>query len=192
MNIPFPNKTDRAMFFQTQMGNAGNGGRPNPPTIPLNPPASRPRVDLSKDFVIGGYNNQLESFNFPRFSKTWDDKVYSNNPVGFSGWKGAVGGDTGVAGNGDNQNGAGYTPSPWSPYRVESLGVSGGSSQSYPYNKNDLFLDGGTQRVWNNMDNVNEGEPQSVQNGVTPLPSVIEVQAFVAKLKKELDDGNRT
>ena len=80
MNIPFPNKTDREIFFQTQMGNAGNGGRPNPPTIPLNPPASRPRVNLSKDFAIGGYNNQLESFNFPRFSKTWDDKVYSNNP----------------------------------------------------------------------------------------------------------------
>ena len=147
MNIPFPNKTDRVMFFQNQMGNAGNGSNPNPPTIPENPSTTMPRVNLSKEFVIGGYNNHLESFNFPQFSKTWEDNYYSNNPIGITKWTDDPGGLIGVAGNGDNQNGAGYSPNDWSPYNVQSLEVAAGSSQSYPYNENDIYLDGGVEHV---------------------------------------------
>jgi hypothetical protein len=68
MSIPFPNKTNGDVFFQTQMGNAGDGGRPNPPTIPNNPSGMRPHIIFSTDFVIGGYNNHLEYFHFSRFT----------------------------------------------------------------------------------------------------------------------------
>lgn len=192
MNIPFPNKTDREVFFQNQMGNAGNGGNPNPPTIPLNPSSTMPRVNLSKDFIIGGYNNNLESFVSPtNFSETWDDNYYSNNPVGITKWTDAPGGLIGVAGNGDNQNGAGFTPNAWEPYDVNSLGAIAGSSQSYPYDKNSIYLDGGVERVWKFTDNLNEGAPQSVEGSVVQkLPSLDDVQNSLAQLKKELDDGN--
>jgi hypothetical protein len=190
MNIPFPNKTDRHMFFQTDIGNAGNGGQPNPPTIPNQQPGTFPRVNLSKEFVIGGYNNQLESFHFPRFTKSWEDKFYSNNPIGFQSWTDAPGGPVGLQGNGNNQNGAGYTPSSWAPYNVASLGAIAGNSQSYPYNKNALNPDGGVQNAWNFTDNVNEGEEQDVVLGVEALPSPEEAQRMYEIIKRELDEGN--
>jgi hypothetical protein len=146
MNIPFRN--EQKPFFQNQMGNAGNGGRPNPPTIPPNPSGIRPRVNFSKEFIIGGYNNNLESYVSPtNFNQYWNDNFYSNNPIGIGKKISSPGGLVGVAGNGDNQNGAGYTPNRWSPYNVSSLGVSGGTSQSFPYNDNDIYIDGGVRRV---------------------------------------------
>ena len=81
MNIPFTK--EQQPMFQTQMGNAGNGERPNPPTIPNNPTGMRPRVNFSKEFFIGGYNNNLESFVSPtNFNESWKDYFYSNNSIG--------------------------------------------------------------------------------------------------------------
>ena len=190
MNIPFTK--EQQLRFQTQMGNAGNGGQPNPPTIPDNPTGMRPRVNFSKEFIIGGYNNQLESYvSSTNFNKYWTDNFYSNNPIGIGKKITSPGGLVGVAGNGDNQNGAGYTPNRWSPYDVSSLGVSGGTSQTYPYNDNDIYLDGGVRRVWSLQDNINEGAEQDVVNGaVDKMATVDEVADEVARLVREMGNPN--
>ena len=97
-----------------------------------------------------------------------------------------------MGGDGNNQSGAGYTPNQWSPYNVASLGSAGGSSQSYPCNKNDLFIDGSTRRTWNNWGNVNEGGEQDVATGlVEKLPAVEEIQNAINRLKQEMDEGNK-
>ena len=74
----------------------------------------------------------------------------------------------GNAGNGDNQVkafGFGYTPMPWSPYNLGDLGNQGGYSQSYPYNKNQTNLEGGVNRVWDYVWNVNVGDQSEVSAG---------------------------
>jgi hypothetical protein len=190
MNIPF--KREQQSRFQTQMGNAGNGGRPNPPTIPNNPTGMRPRVNFSKEFIIGGYNNNLESFVSPtNFNKYWNNNFNTNNPIGLGKKFSTPGGAVGVAGNGSNQGGAGYSPNRWSPYDVSSLGVSGGTSQSFPYNPNDIYIDGGVRRVWSLQNNINDGSPQDVVNGeIDKMASVDEVASQVARLVREMGDSN--
>ncbi len=191
MNIPFRN--EQQPFFQNQMGNAGNGGKPNPPTIPDNPTGMRPRVNFSKDFIIGGYNNNLESYVSPtNFNQYWNDNFYSNNPIGIGKKWTSPGGLVGLGGNGNNQGGAGFTPNRWSPYDVSSLGVSGGTSQTYPYNDNDIYIDGGSRRVWSLQDNINEGVEQNVQSAEPEkLPSVDEVEMEVQRLVREMSDDQK-
>tara|TARA_B110000967_G_scaffold28056_1_gene26052 strand:+ start:1539 stop:2135 length:597 start_codon:yes stop_codon:yes gene_type:complete len=190
MNIPFTK--EQQPMFQTQMGNAGNGGQPNPPTIPNNPTGMRPRVNFSREFIIGGYNNNLESYVSPTtFNDSWKDNFYANNPIGIGKKFSSPGGGVGVAGDGGNQGGAGYTPNRWSPYDVSVLGVSGGTSQSFPYNDNDIYLDGGVRRVWSLQNNINEGAEQDVVNGeVDKMATVDEVADEVARLVREMGNTN--
>ena len=190
MNIPFTR--ERKPFFQTQSGNAGFGGLPpNDEKTFIRNPGTRPRVNFSKEFKIGGYNNNLESFVSPtNFNKYWENNFNSNNPIGYNKKWTSPGGGLGMQGNGNNQGGAGYTPNKWTPYDVSSLGVSAGPSQSYPYNPNDIYLDGGVRRVWSLMENINEGAQQNVQNGnIDKLPSNEEVAAEVAKLLREMGNN---
>ena len=78
------------------------------------------------------------------------------------------------------------------PNQLVSLGVSGGSSQSFPYNPNDIYIDGGVRRVWSLMDNVNEGVEQNVQSAEPEkLPTVDEVKIEVQRLVQETSDDQK-
>lgn len=186
----------------TKTGNAGNGDRPNNPTIPPQYPGSFPRVNLNPQFRIGEYNNAEESYHYPRFTEYWKQQKNSNNPIGeyvtngTGGYNYALGpGNPGLATVGNAENGsntpyplgAGKRPPPFAPYNPAVLGVQGGSSQSYPYNPNQTNLEGGVQRVWNYAFNVNEGEP--VEIDATGMASDAEVDAYIRRLVAEMD-GN--
>ncbi len=171
-----PGPTARIFPTNVRQGNAGNGGQPNPPTIvPQEPgtfPNRSPLMDNDPPFVIGAYNNSAESFVSPtRYEKYWNSNYYSNNPVGAAeGPTAGYGGPQGNAGDGSNQVyafGAGYTPRAWSPYDLSQLGVQSGISQSYPYNRNQISLEGGNDLVWDYEWNVNIGEMTDVQSGTS-------------------------
>ena len=164
-----PLKGERQLKFQKRMGNAGNGGRPNPPTIVPQQPGSFPRVNLHPQFRIGAYNNAEESFrSTTQMNEYWKQYKNTNNPIGAAdAGISDFGGPLGNAGNGDNQYayGAGYKSRPWTPYKLQSLGVDSGISQSFPYNTNATNLEGGVNRVWQYGSNLNEGEDLEVLAG---------------------------
>lgn len=174
-----PGPNARVFPTNIRQGNAGNGGQPNPPTIVPQMPGTFPNrsayMDNRPPFVLGAYNNAEESFVSPtRYEKYWNNNYYSNNPVGAAqGSIAGYGGPQGNAGNGGNDIyafGAGFTPRQWSPYELDQLGVHGGYSQSYAYNKNQTNLEGGVTRVWDYGWNVNMGEQTEVTSG-TQLPT---------------------
>jgi hypothetical protein len=169
MNITVPVKGERPLFFQKHMGNAGNGGTPNPPTIVPQQPGSFPRVNLNPVFRIGAYNNAEESFNFPRHNEYWRQQYNTNNPIGAAeGTNNGYGGPMGNAGNGGNETymfGAGYTPRNFAPYDLSQLGAVSGMSQTYAYNKNATHVEGGVERVWNFPTNLNMGQESEVLEG---------------------------
>lgn len=175
-----PGPSQRIFPTNVRQGNAGNGGNPNPPTIVPQFPGTFPRVNLNPEFVIGGYNNAEESYHYPRFEEYWNDYYYSNNPVGAAeGPSAGYGGPMGNAGNGSNKTyafGSGYAPMEWTPYKLEQLGNQGGYSQSYPYNKNQTNLEGGNNRVWDYVWNVNVGDQTEVSAGT----ALAGAQAFLA------------
>jgi len=188
MNIPL--RPEFRPFFQDAIGNAGNGGAPNPPTIPNQHPGTFPRVNLHPVFRIGAYNNAEESFRSTTLNpEYWKKQYNTNNPIGFQEWGPEPGGKTGNAGNGDNKNGGpfgcGYRPTPWAPYDVASLGARAGTSQSYPYNANALHVDGGNDHSWNFSNNVNRGNPQDYGSYAGATPE--EFAATVKKLQAEMD-----
>jgi hypothetical protein len=176
--ITVPVRGEPPLFLNKSMGNAGNGGTPNPPTIVPQQPGSFPRVNLNPVFQLGAYNNAEESYNFPRFNEYWKQQYNTNNPIGAAeGSNNGYGGPMGNAANGGNDIymfGSGYTPRPFAPYDLSQLGARSGVSQSYPYNKNATNLEGGNERVWKWPFNLNIGESIEVAAGA-PLPTDAEV-----------------
>lgn len=171
MNIPF--KAEPTAYFIDEIGNAGNGGTPNPPTIPNQKPGTFHNQD--PNFVIGRYNNQLESYHFPRFTQYWKNPNQKmQNPVdpfsiaGTDVTANKFGGPLGNAGDGGNNLyfGAGFTPSPFAPYDISQLGGRAGVSQTFPYNQRAVNLEGVLLRpaVYSTM-NVNEGVQGDVETG---------------------------
>jgi len=187
--ITVPVRGEQPIFFTKSMGNAGNGGTPNPPTIVPQQPGSFPRVNLHPVFQIGAYNNAEESYNFPRFTEYWKQQYNTNNPVGAAeGTNNGYGGPMGNAANGGNDRymfGAGYTPRSFTPYDLSQLGARSGISQSYPYNKNAMSIDGCNERVWQFPTNLNIGQASEVVAG-EPLPSdrqiVAKAEGYAQKL----------
>ena len=166
-----PGRPEPTLSLQPRIGNAGNGGRPNTPTIPPQYPGSFPRVNLNPKFRIGAYNNAEESFHFPRFNPYWKNQFNTNNPINPKGWSNSQGPKIGSAGGGHNGTlaykvGAGYTTSGWGNYNLGQLGVFSGISQSFPYKKNSTTVEGSVQRVWQNGGNLNVGEQTQVLPGI--------------------------
>jgi hypothetical protein len=167
--VPF--RREQPIQIQSRNGNAGNGGRPNTPTIPPQRPGTFPRVNLNPQFQIGAYNNAMESFHHPRFNEYWKHQFNTNNTINPKGWSYTGGLKLGGSGGGNSGSspykaGAGYTTKPWDKYDLKQLGVYSGISQSYPYNRNSTSLEGGVQRVWTNGQNVNTGEESQVLPGL--------------------------
>lgn len=199
-----PVRREPQIKIQSRNGNAGNGGRPNTPTILPQYPGSFPRVNLNPKFRIGAYNNAEESFHFPRFNHYWKNQFNTNNPINPKGWSYTNGPKIGGSGNGNNgsltyQSGAGYKTSGWGKYSLGQLGVLSGISQSYPYNKNSTTVEGSLNRVWTNGDNLNIGDQTQVLPGVIQIDptqlsqlggvvkgSVISAKQKGGKIKKEM------
>jgi len=68
------------------------------------------------------------------------------------------------------------------------LGVQGGYSQSYPYNKNQTNLEGGVKRVWSLPFNVNEGEPVDIVPGEQEA-SDADIDSYIQELLGEMGDN---
>ena len=165
--------------IQNRLGNAGNGGRPNPPTIVPQHPGSFPRVNLHPQFHLGAYNNaERPNAEVNRFNRYWTQQYNTNNPIGVTkAGTSEFGGVPGNAGNGDNDHsswGAGYKQLPWIKPLAPQLGVLAGISDSFPYNPNSTSLDGQLNRVWQFGDNVNMGEPTEVVPGMPELTDIID------------------
>ena len=169
-----PLTNEQTSKILTRVGNAGSGGRPNPPTIVPQQPGSFPRVNLNPVFQIGAYNNAEESYHYPRFTEYWKQQHNTNNPVRAAAMgKGVQGGIPGNSGDGGNETklGTGYGVRPWAPYDLGQLGVDSGISQSFPYNKNSTNLEGEVFRTWQFSDNMNFGEPNVILAGKPSVAS---------------------
>ena len=169
-----PMRREQPIKIQSHNGNAGNGGRPNIPTLIPQQPGSFPRVNLTPQFQIGAYNNAQESFHFPRFNQYWKNQFNTNNPINPKGWSYTHGLKVGGSGGGNNGSspyraGAGYTTKGWDNYDMSQLGVDSGISQSFPYNRNSTSLEGGVRRVWPDGSNLNTGEESQVLPGTITI-----------------------
>lgn len=157
MNIPM--HAEPQPFFQTGIGNAAIGGAPNRPF----------QVEQIQPYLP---RYAEESFNHPRFNRYWQQPNQSTyNPITPTQVNTP---HMGNSGNGDNQMkgvGAGKRPMPWSPYEVGSLGVRGGTSQTFPYDSNSMTVEGSTKQVWKLGFNVNEGEPIDIASGEAEMVS---------------------
>lgn len=151
--------------FDDGIGNSGNGGRPNNPTIPPQHPGTFPRVNLNPKFKIGEYNNAEESYHLPRLNEYWKNRRNTNNPIGNYDISNVGLGVPGNAGNGYNKATAARRPMPWTPYDPQSLGVRGGLSQTYPYNENAMTVEGSLKLREPFGFNINRGEQQRVGAG---------------------------
>lgn len=191
------------MATDVKAGNAGNGDRVNNPTIPPQYPGTFPRVNLNPQFQIGAYNNAEESYHYPRFNEYWKQQRNTNNPIGdyvtngTEGYNYALGpgnprlatvGNAETGSNTDFPIGAGKRPMPFAPYNPAVLGVQGGYSQSYPYNKNQTNLEGGVKRVWSLPFNVNEGEPVDIVPGEQEA-SDADIDSYIQELLGEMGDN---
>ena len=165
MNIPF--SPEPQPFMQTGIGNAAIGGAPN-----------RPFQVEQQQIYLPRYAE--ESYNFPRFNEYWKQLNKSTyNPVEPNQVNTT---HMGNAPNGCNQPkgmGAGKRPMAWTPYEVSSLGVRGGTSQSNPYDRNSMTVEGSLKTVWKLGFNVNEGEPLDIAAGQ---------QEIVSQLMQEMTD----
>ena len=150
MNIPI--HPEPHISIETGIGNASTGGAPN-----------RPFQVAQKQVYLPRYAE--ESYNFPRFNAFWKQPNQSTyNPIRPTQVNSH---HIGNSGNGDNQNpvGAGKTPMAWSPYDLGSLGSRGGPSQTFPYDRNSMTVEGNTRQVWKLGFNVNEGESIDIASG---------------------------
>lgn len=181
--VPYIHPTD------ISIGNAGNGGQPNPPTIVPQMPGTFPRVNLNPKFKIGEYNNAEESYNFPRFTKYWEMQRNTNNPIGNYGASAMGLGVPGSAANGYNKATQGRTPMPWAPYNPRVLGVQGGFSQSYAYNENQTTLEGSLLLRQPLGFNVNMGEEQMIGAGMAVPTFQGTIGGMDVNIRATMDDG---
>ena len=173
------------------IGNAGNGGQPNPPTIVPQYPGTFPRVNLNPKFKIGEYNNAEESYHFPRFFKAWEMQRNTNNPIGNYSASSVGLGVPGNAANGYNKATQGRIPMPWAPYNPRVLGVQGGDSQSYPYNENQTTVEGQLVLRQPYGFNVNMGEEQQIGAGMPVFTIEGTLGNTPIKLEGKRDSGLR-
>ena len=148
----------------TQTGSQGNGGKPNRPTI-VNQKPGTPAPNLFPSFDSTPYNNSAQSSMFPLFNTYVQNTI---NPIGRTDYAPHMG-SVGLAGNGSNQNGAGYKPLNKSPYNVGSLGAISGVSQEFPYLTSQLYADGMVNFHHPVYYGINKGEEETYSQG-TDLP----------------------
>jgi len=175
MNIPF--QPQQPIYFETGIGNSNNGGVTRGGNNVPQYPGSFPRVNLNPQFQIGAYNNAEESYNYPRFTKSWQQNYNTNNPIGLL----DISRTTGNAGNGSNRGGlTPFNPPPlWGSYNLATLGVQGGPNQSEAYNPVQTNLEGGVQRTLQ-LPNVNLGIP--VENNGLQTPEQDQLRRYLAEL----------
>lgn len=145
-------------------GQAGNGSRPNRPTI-VNQKCGTPAPNLFPSFETTPYNNSAQSEVFPLFTTFVQNTV---NPIGRT-TNAPHMGATGLAGNGSNQNGAGYKPLNKSPYRLSQLGAISGKTQEFPYLTSQLYADGMVDYHRTPYYGINQGDEETYKQG-TDIP----------------------
>jgi len=144
----------------TRVGNAANGSKVNRPTI-VNQRCGTKAPNLFPSFETTPYNNSAQSFSFPLFNTFVENTV---NPIGtVTNPPGS--GNTGLSGNGSNQNGAGYKPLDKS-YRLSQLGAISGPNQTFPYLTSQMYPQGMINFHHPVYYGINQGEPETYTNGV--------------------------
>jgi len=173
MNIPLI--PEPQPFFQTSIGNAGQGGAPNRPFLVPQVPDSMPRVNLNPQFRLGEYNNAEESYNFPRFNHYWEQPNQSTyNPIDNK----TIVCQIGNNGNGDNQAkgmGAGKRP------------MSFEAATPFTYSRLRQNVEGCNKYVWPLGGNVNLGEPIDIASGEAQ-EIIDELLAEMGGIKEETVD----
>jgi|DEB0MinimDraft_6_1074348.scaffolds.fasta_scaffold06499_2 hypothetical protein len=173
MNIPLI--PEQQPFFNTSIGNAGQGGAPNRPFLIPQYPGSMPRVNLNPQFQLGEYNNAEESYNFPRFNNYWEQPNQSTyNPIDQK----DVTTKIGNAGNGDNQAkgmGAGKRPMAFE------------NSVPNQYSRLTQNVEGCNKYVWPLGGNINLGEPIDIASGEAQ-EIVNQLIAEMGGIKEEVED----
>lgn len=165
MNIQFVQKPS---YFSTNvhLGNAGAGddvkSKPTFPKIDYSP---------SREFVIGGYNNNIQPNVIGTLYSNTDQLYYhSNNPINGNNWLN----NTGLHSNGSNR-GSFYKPNNWTPYDLKDSYIPNTyqNSQTFPYNSNSEFIDGSVTRCWPSykFDNAN-----SSSGGLEQIPPKNEIE----------------
>lgn len=160
MNPEFTRKPH--LNLPTHAGTMSNGSRINKPTF-VNQRAGTPAPNLHPSFETTPYNNSAQSFMFPMYNTF---VANTTNPIGRTD-NPRKRGTTGLAGNGSNQNGAGYAPPPMSPYRMEQLGLISGNSQSFPYLSSQLYGDGMLDFHRPAYYGINMGNPETYEQGAS-------------------------
>ncbi len=179
MNIPF-RQQPFVNATCTRVGNAGSGT--NKTTIKsVKVPWIDPRYINSNYTLLP--NNYTDSSNC--YNNT-------NNPIVGQPWVASPG----LAGNGRQQNFRFLTPNQWSPYRLKDsqIPMTPATSQTFAYNQNQAFLDGGTRRQWGGYESVNISdnnlEEIETREHLKPADQSIRQKAVADLINEMRDPGN--
>jgi hypothetical protein len=197
MNIPFENEgqedatTNQYIPFKSQkdytttnqyIGNAGAGYNVNKPTIPI--------INYNNDtkFTVGIYNNNTMDTLPNNYTDYSNLKYHTNNPINGNNW---------VCNNNLNSNGSNgrsLNPNPWVKYNLKDSYIPNTpqNSQTFAYNRNSSFLDGGIKRQWGGFYSVNISdnnlEQIETREGITPNEQTQEEDDAVNELLKEMNN----
>ena len=197
MNIPFEikdqdNTTNQYIPFKSQkdytttnnnIGNAGAGFNVNKPTIPII------NYNNSTKFTVGIYNNNTMDTLPNNFTDYSNLKYHTNNPINGNNW---------VCNqnlNSNGSNGRALNPNPWVKYNLKDSYIPNTpeNSQTFAYNRNSSFLDGGTKRQWSNYQSVNISdnnlEEIQAREGIVPNEQTQDEEDAVNQLLDEMNSG---
>jgi hypothetical protein len=183
MNIPFkPEKQYSAT--NRSIGNAGAGYNVNKPTIPTI------NYNPINNFILGAYNNNtLETL--PNQFTDFKLKYHTNNPINGNDWIC----NKRLNGNGSNRKQ--LTPNQWSKYNLNDSYIPNtqSNSQTFPYNPNSSFIDGGIKRQWGGSYSVNISdnnlEQIQTRNGIVPNERTTEEKNAVNELLNEMNNNEQ-
>lgn len=181
MNIPFKSQN----YYTTTndvIGNAGAGYNVNKPTIPI--------INYNNDtkFTVGIYNNNTMDTLPNNYTDYSNLKYHTNNPINGNNW---------VCNrnlNSTGSNGRSLNPNPWVEYNLKDSYIPNTpqNSQTFAYNRNSSFLDGGIKRQWGGFYSVNISdnnlEQIETREGITPNEQTPEEDDAVNELLREMNN----
>lgn len=180
--IPFKSQKDYTTTNQ-YIGNAGAGYNVNKPTIPI--------INYNNDtkFTVGIYNNNTMDTLPNNLTDYSNLKYHTNNPINGNNW---------VCNqnlNSNGSNGRSLIPNPWVKYNLKDSYIPNTpqNSQTFAYNRNSSFLDGGIKRQWGGFHSVNISdnnlEQIETRKGITPNEQTQEEDDAVNELLKEMNNA---
>ena len=197
MNIPFESQegyttTNQYIPFKSQkyyttsndiIGNAGAGFNVNKPTIPII------NYNNNTKFTAGIYNNNTMDTLPNNLTDYSNLKYHTNNPINGNNW---------VCNQNLNSNGynkRSLNPNPWVKYNLKDSYIPNTpeNSQTFAYNRNSSFLDGGIKRQWSNYQSINisdnNNEEIQAREGIVPNEQTQDEEDAVNQLLDEMNSG---